>query len=133
VIPESASDSGVTARIGAIALDCPDPEALAAFYTALMGVPTGYMSESFAAFKAQGLWVTMHRVEDYRPPRWPDPEAPQQVHLDFAVEDVTKAEAFAVSLGATVAETQPAPDRWRVMLDPVGHPFCLSPPSAFPD
>lgn len=121
------------AKLGAIALDCPDPQALAKFYADLMGVDVGFTSDTFAAFKAQGLWVSMHRVEDYRPPRWPDPEAPQQVHLDFAVDDLDGAESRAVSLGATKAQTQPEPDRWRVMIDPAGHPFCLSPASAFPD
>jgi catechol 2,3-dioxygenase-like lactoylglutathione lyase family enzyme len=31
-----------------------------------------------------------------------------------------------VTLGAGEAEHQPAPDKWRVLVDPVGHPFCLS-------
>jgi hypothetical protein len=121
------------AKLGAIALDCPEPKALAEFYIALMGVEPGFMSDDFAAFKAQGLWISMHRVADYQPPRWPDPAAPQQMHLDFAVDDLDTAEATATELGATRAADQPAPDRWRVMLDPVGHPFCLSPASAFPD
>lgn len=121
------------ARLGAIAFDCPDPQALARFYADLMDVPTGFMSEDFAAFKASGLWVSMHRVADYQPPRWPDPNAPQQMHLDLAVDDLDEAERRAIDLGAARAEAQPAPDRWRVMIDPVGHPFCLSPASAFPD
>jgi len=33
----------------------------------------------------------------------------------------------AKSLGARVAEHQPQPERVLVMLDPVGHPFCLFP------
>ena len=125
--------SEATASIGAIAIDCPDPEALARFYADLLGVPTGFMSENFAAFKAQGLWVAMHRVEDYRPPKWPDPLAPRQIHLDIAVDDVQVAKSRAIELGASEAHTQPAPDRWLVMVDPAGHPFCLSPRSAFPD
>ena len=121
------------ARLGAIALDCPDPQALARFYAALLDVEPGFMSEDFAAFKAQGLWISMHRVAEYQPPRWPDPAAPQQMHLDFAVDDLDAAEATAIGIGATRAAEQPAPDRWRVMVDPAGHPFCLSPAAAFPD
>ena len=121
------------ARLGAIAFDCPDPQALATFYAGVMGVPTGFMSDDFAAFKAAGVWVSMHKVVDYHPPRWPDPEAPQQMHLDFAVDDVDAAVQHAIALGASVAEPQPAADRWRVMIDPAGHPFCLSPATAFPD
>ena len=36
------------------------------------------------------------------------------------------AEAACVQLGATRPEHQPGGDRWRVMLDPAGHPFCLA-------
>lgn len=32
----------------------------------------------------------------------------------------------ALRLGARRAAEQPDPDRWRVMLDPAGHPFCLT-------
>ncbi|WP_442858944.1 VOC family protein [Arthrobacter sp. CAN_A6] len=29
-------------------------------------------------------------------------------------------------MGATPAEHQPTPGQWRVLLDPAGHPFCLT-------
>jgi len=119
-------------KLGAIALDCRDPGPLADFYAGLMGVEVGFKSDAFAAVKVQGIWLSMHKVEDYRPPRWPDSEAPKQMHLDFAVDDVDEAEAWARSVGARRADPQPAPDRWRVMIDPAGHPFCLSPASNFP-
>nr|WP_239484602.1 VOC family protein [Streptomyces sp. CS081A] len=32
------------------------------------------------------------------------------------------------ALGATVPADQPRPDLWRVVLDPAGHPFCLTVP-----
>lgn len=47
------------------------------------------------------------------------------MHLDFAVDDMEEAVNLAKSLGATRASDQPG-ERWRVMLDPAGHPFCLS-------
>lgn len=51
------------------------------------------------------------------------------LHLDFEVDNVEVAVAHAVAAGAKVAPHQP-PDRdpaeLRVMLDPEGHPFCLS-------
>jgi glyoxalase superfamily protein len=61
----------------------------------------------------------------YRPPTWPDSEVAKQIHLDLAVDDLDAAEAEATRLGARRAETQPTPNKWRVMLDPAGHPFCL--------
>jgi hypothetical protein len=48
------------------------------------------------------------------------------VHLDLAVDDKAVAEAEALRLGARVADDQPGGDTWRVLLDPAGHPFCLT-------
>ena len=47
-----------------------------------------------------------------------------QSHLDVEVTDLTAAVDDAVALGATVAGVQPQHDVC-VLLDPVGHPFCL--------
>lgn len=63
---------------------------------------------------------------DYRPPSWPDGPIPKQMHLDVAVDDLEEAEAAALRLGARPAAEQPEPQRWRVLLDPAGHPFCLT-------
>jgi len=48
------------------------------------------------------------------------------MHLDLAVDDLDSAVAAAIALGACEPEHQPAPDQWRVLFDPIGHPFCLS-------
>lgn len=69
--------------------------------------------------------MTFQRVENYLAPTWPTQERGQQMHLDFAVDDIGEAVKLAESLGATQAPDQPG-ERWRVMLDPAGHPFCLS-------
>jgi hypothetical protein len=47
------------------------------------------------------------------------------VHLDLTADDLGAAGEWAVALGATLPE-QPD-ERWRVLLDPAGHPFCLTP------
>lgn len=46
--------------------------------------------------------------------------------LDLAVHDLDEAETEALRLGARKAETQPGPAKWRVFVDPAGHPFCLT-------
>jgi hypothetical protein len=66
------------------------------------------------------------RAETYVAPDWPAGPQRQQMHLDVAVDDLDVAVSAAVALGATEAEFQPAGQAWRVLLDPVGHPFCLS-------
>lgn len=59
---------------------------------------------------------------DRRPPRWPDPEYPQQLHLDIGVPDVDTAGARIVEAGATLLRD--GADH-RVYADPAGHPLCL--------
>ncbi|HYZ66441.1 MAG TPA: VOC family protein [Mycobacterium sp.] len=73
-----------------------------------------------------GPMVTLMRVDTYVRPSWPRGPQHQQMHLDLAVDDLDSAVTAAVGLGATEAEHQPAPDKWRVLIDPVGHPFCVS-------
>jgi hypothetical protein len=46
------------------------------------------------------------------------------LHLDIEVGDLDEAVADAVEKGARLADFQPQ-EKVRVMLDPVGHPFCL--------
>ena len=46
------------------------------------------------------------------------------MHLDFQVSDLGRAVEHALQLGAELSEHQPQ-DRVRVLLDRVGHPFCL--------
>ncbi|MCZ2850494.1 VOC family protein [Modestobacter sp. VKM Ac-2978] len=67
-------------------------------------------------------------MQSYAAPRWPGQAHAQQFHLDFRVGDLDAAILHAADLGATEAAEQPAPEAYRVMLDPHGHPFCLCPP-----
>ena len=56
----------------------------------------------------------------------PAPSTAQQFHIDVTVDDVDRAEAEVLALGATKHEVQPPEgEAWRVYLDPTGHPFCL--------
>ncbi len=59
---------------------------------------------------------------DYRPPRWPDPEFPQQMHLDISVGDMDDGERRALGLGASKLQDN---NSFRIYADPDGHPFCL--------
>ena len=112
--------------MGSVAFDCADPGVLGFFWAALLGGEVAYSSDDFVAVRTDRLWLAATRVADYEPPSWPDGGLPKQVHLDLAIEDLGEAEAEALKLGAVRSATQPAPDRYLVMLDPAGHPFCLS-------
>ncbi len=115
------------ARFALVALDCPDPRALAEFYQRIIG---GSIREDTAAHDwvrletGTGVDVGFQLVNDYRAPEWPD-GTPQQAHLDFDVFDLDEGEQAVQKLGSVKAEVQPEPDEWRVFLDPAGHPFCL--------
>ncbi|MCM6775433.1 VOC family protein [Nocardia sp. CDC159] len=113
------------AKLGAIALDARDPAGLARFYARLLDQRIVHESEDVVAVGGKGVVLTVERVADHRPPDWPGNGIPKQMHLDLFVEDLDIAERQAVALGAVKAEFQPAPERWRVLLDPAGHPFCL--------
>ncbi len=115
-----------TARLASIALDCASPTGLGTFWAQLIGGEIAFTSDTFVAVKTDRMWLAAVQVEDYQPPTWPQGDSPKQMHLDLAVDDLDQSEAEAVRLGATVAAGQPAPDRYRVLLDPAGHPFCLS-------
>ncbi len=115
-----------TMRLGATSIDCADPATLAAFWSELLGGEVQFSSDEFVAVQLDGGWLTTVRVDPYHPPTWPDGDRPKQLHLDVAVSDLDEAEARAMALGATKPAEQPQPDRWRVLLDPAGHPFCLS-------
>ena len=115
-------------KLTAITLDCPDPRALAAFYAQATGLEIVPESDDdFAGLtREDGLFIGFQRVDAYQAPRWPDQSIPQQLHLDFAVDDLDEAEALLLALGAAKPGFQPGGDRWRVLTDPAGHPFCLA-------
>lgn len=109
-------------RLVAISLDCPDPQQLADFYRGLLGGRQLWSGESSAGLDADGVVLVAQRVAGYVPPVWPGTAI---VHLDLTAGDLGAAQERALRLGATLPE-QPDP-RWRVLLDPAGHPFCLTP------
>jgi catechol 2,3-dioxygenase-like lactoylglutathione lyase family enzyme len=114
------------ARLFAVTVDCPDPFELARFYQAFTGWELSWSNRDFVVLSGDGeVRIDFQRVPNDRPLDWPDRRAPRRVHLDFRVEDLDHAEAEAVALGATLSREQPGGRRFRVLLDPAGHPFCL--------
>lgn len=125
-------DNELKIKMYSFTLDCEDPHKLGKFYAALLEWEFMAVNEEYTVVfppgTTQGAYpgITFQLDPAYHPPVWPDkPEAQQQMaHLDFAVNDVEKAVQHAIACGAVIAESQFS-DRWRVMIDPAGHPFCL--------
>jgi hypothetical protein len=109
----------------AVTIDCPDPLSLARFYQEITGGELFASNNDFVALAGGNVRLDFQRVANHQAPPWPDPTAPLRVHLDFVVPDLDQAEAHLTKLGASRADFQPGGQRFRVLLDPVGHPFCL--------
>ncbi|WP_439659257.1 VOC family protein [Lentzea sp. HUAS TT2] len=115
------------AELRGVTLDCADPRELAGFYGALTGMRELFSADGFVALtNGSGCDLGFQRVDGYRAPQWPGQDVPQQFHLDLRADDLDATEELALGLGATKPDRQPGDGRWRVLLDPAGHPFCLT-------
>lgn len=110
------------------AYDCRDADKLADFYVKLLGWPKTLSGNGWAGIHTpQGIILAFQSVENYVPPVWPWREGEQQqmAHIDFKVDNLEEAVEYALSCGARKAEVQYFTTS-TVMIDPEGHPFCLS-------
>jgi catechol 2,3-dioxygenase-like lactoylglutathione lyase family enzyme len=117
------------AQYDLVAMDCPDPAALADFYAEVLGAEVTRTAEDWCELVApSGARIAFQRAEGHRPPAWPQADGDsQQLHLDFQVGDIGRAQQAVLALGATPLDLD---DRggernFRVYADPAGHPFCL--------
>lgn len=114
--------------MAATVIGAPDARDLAMFYQRLLG---------WRIVTDEGDWVMLRSNDgatglsfqtepEYIAPVWPATAEGQHMvmHLDIGGANLETIVAWALECGATVAEHQPQTDV-RVMLDPVGHPFCL--------
>jgi hypothetical protein len=111
--------------IAGISLDCPDHRGLADFYVRLLNGSVSLRTDTATGVRAGSLHLIAQQVDDYQPPQWPGASI---VHLDLSSPDfdLMQQKDFALSCGAVLASVQPD-SRWAVLLDPAGHPFCLTP------
>lgn len=116
------------AKLDVVALDCPDPRALAEFYAAVLG----------GRIDGEGSWIDLHlpdgqrlafqEAPGHKPPEWPAADHDsQQLHLDLDVEDIDFAQERVLALGARPLDIDDDGGKrdFRVYADPAGHPFCL--------
>ena len=117
-------------RLHHLVIDCPDPRALAEFWSAVLGQDVTYADDDFVvvARSDRHSGLGFQRAPDHQAPDWGDPARPQQMHLDVMVDDVTDAHTRVLALGARrLTAAAPGAGEGDVYADPAGHPFCLVP------
>jgi predicted enzyme related to lactoylglutathione lyase len=112
-------------RLKTVVLDAADMDAQAKFWSQVLDIPVVHRDHDWTTLEGRGVRLAVQLAPDHVPPKWPDPDRPQQLHLDVQVDDVDAAERQVLALGATRLQNPPDADNWRVFTDPAGHPFCL--------
>lgn len=115
-------------RLTGTVLDAPDAQALGDFYQRLLGWTYAANEPGWVKLDPPdgGAGLSIQEEPLHRRPSWPSRTDAQQMqlHLDIEVDDLAAEVARAAAEGATLADFQPQ-EHVRVLLDPVGHPFCL--------
>ena len=128
----------------AVVLDATDARAVAEFYRQLLGYqyrtgdecpPSGQpdpQGEDWLVLRDRSgvARLAVQHVAELPVSTWPDPQVPQQLHLDLTVPDVnelTVQRDRALALGAEVLRDRSADavEPLYVFADPAGHPFCI--------
>jgi predicted enzyme related to lactoylglutathione lyase len=105
-----------------VVIDCHDPDLLATFWSAALGVEVAMRWHQYVVLDAPadgGSALAFQRV--------PEPKSGKnRVHVDLSVDDLDVASAAVEALGGTVQhDASEAGVQVRVMTDPEGNEFCL--------
>jgi catechol 2,3-dioxygenase-like lactoylglutathione lyase family enzyme len=113
-------------RIGNIAIDCNDLDAMKAFWSRLTGYTELFGDDSFVFLgDAEHAGWTKLFLQKVPEPR----VGKNRLHIDLYVPDREAAAAEVEAAGGgRVAEHENGPVRWLVMTDPEGNEFCLVEP-----
>ena len=114
------------ATLKMVTLDSSDARRDAEFWSAVLGWEVTAVEDEYAMLSGPGgVALGLGTLADHEAPGWPNAHGSKQFHFDLAVDDLDAAAADIVGLGATLPDEQPG-ETWRVLLDPSGHPFCLT-------
>src|SRR5699024_9709499 len=130
-------DEDTAPRLRSTVLDTADVHGLADFYRRLLGWefapgngPEDVEADEWQIIRGGGQMLAFQYAREVPRSTWPDPQVPQQLHLDFTVATTAELEECherALALGATlIRDESDHPDEpICVYADPAGHPFCL--------
>ena len=113
------------AHVWYVTIDCHDPQRLAGFWSALLGL------EIKGTFGSSDYLVMLARPSDDAVAlafqRVPEPKVGKlRAHPDLEVRDLEAVTELVLSLGGErVADHEEEGYAWRVMRDPEGNEFCL--------
>lgn len=114
------------ATLKMLTLDSSDARRDADFWSGVLGWEVAHVQDEYAMLAGPGgMALGLGTLPDHEAPGWPNEHGSKQFHLDLAVDDLDAGVEQCVALGATFPDEQPG-ETWRVLLDPSGHPFCLT-------
>ncbi len=114
------------ATLKMVTLDSSDARRDARFWFGVLGWEIAHEQDEYAMLTGPGgISLGLGTLPDHEAPGWPNAHGSKQFHFDLAVDDLDAGVAACVELGATFPDDQPG-ETWRVLLDPSGHPFCLT-------
>jgi catechol 2,3-dioxygenase-like lactoylglutathione lyase family enzyme len=117
----------VACRFTELVIDCRDPEALAAFWAAVLGYRVLSREEGAveigpeAGFGGAAPTLVFGPVPDPTPGK-------ARLHIDLSATDRDQEDELArlLELGATPSDVgQTGEESWHVLADPEGNVFCL--------
>ena len=111
------------ANVGAVVIDCRDPEALFAFWSSITGVDKAQEFPGFifcTEFPGNHIRLAFQEVPE-------DKMTKNRLHLDMGHEDPEAFITHVESLGGSrLADHQIGDFHWTVLADPEGNEFCVA-------
>lgn len=115
----------VKVQVTTVMFNSENPEELVRFWSSLLEVDAHPHNE-----RTEHIWLMPQEPGGFKlgfQRVTKKSDAPAEIHIDLAVEDLDAVEARAVSLGAKVIKRTKLEMgfEWRVLEDPQGNPFCI--------